>query len=128
MLAIFDMARFLLNSNYSAKLLNNPVSDVTSWTKDLSDFWEKWRCIEPDNQVYTTHGNELDHCIPCMLHGDEGTGHRKKPVLQLSWGSLLRVGYSSLERMFLITSCAHKMYSKFNKGSKAGNVVIDKLL
>ena len=128
MLKIFDMARFLLNSTYAEKLLNRPVSDVAGWTADLATFWRKWRVVEPNNRVFTDHGNDLDHCIPCMLHGDEGTGHRKKPLLQLSWGSMLRIGKSSLERMFLITSCSHKMYSKFNKGSEAGNIVIDKLL
>ena len=129
MLTIVDMATFLLNSEtYSEKLLNRPVSDVSGWKHDLALFWEKWRTVEPSNQVFATHGHCLDHCIPCMLHGDEGTGHRKKPLFQLSWGSLLRIGKNSLERMFLITSCAHKMYSKYNKGSVAGNIVIDRLL
>ena len=129
MLSICDMAKFLLDSErYSEKLLNHPVSRESDWTEELVKFWEKWRCLEPNNEVFKTHSNELGHCIPCMLHGDEGTGHRRKPVLQLSWGSLLRVGKNALERMFLITSCAHKMYSRFNKGSVAGNIVIDKLL
>ena len=128
MLKIFDMAQFLLNSTYSEKLLNRPVSDVAGWKHELAEFWRKWKVIEPHNAVYKDHANELDHCIPCMLHGDEGTGHRRKPLLQLSWGSMLRIGKSSLERMFLITSCAHKMYSRYNKGSEAGNIVIDKLL
>lgn len=124
-----DMAKFLLNSErFSEKLLNHPVSMVDRWSTELATFWERWQCIEPDNRVYTDHANELDHCIPCMLHGDEGTGHRRKPVLQVSWGSLLRIGKGPLERMFLITSCSHKRYSRFNKGTEAGNVVIDKLL
>ena len=87
------MAKFLLDSErYSEKLLNHPVSRESDWTEELVKFWEKWRCLEPNNEVFKTHSNELGHCIPCMLHGDEGTGHRRKPVLQLSWGSLLRVG------------------------------------
>ncbi len=129
MLKIFDTAKFLLNSEkYSEKILNYAVSQENEWSRELAVFWEKWRCIEPWNEVYSDHANELDHCIPCMLHGDEGVGHRRKPLLQLSWGSMLRIGCGSLERMFLITSCPHKMYSKFNKGSSVGNTVIDKLL
>ena len=129
MLKILDVAKYLLDSEkYSEKILNHPISQVCKWTHDLAEFWKKWECVDPTHTVFKDHGNELDHCIPCMLHGDEGTGHRRKPVLQLSWGSLLQVGKNALERMFLITSCAHKMYSKFNKGSEAGNVVIDKLL
>ena len=123
------MAKFLLNhSVYSEKLLNRPVSDVDGWTHDLLVFWEKWKCVEPRHPVFTDHSHDLQTCIPCMLHGDEGVGHRRKPIMQLSWGSLLRVGKGSLQRMFLITSCAHKSYSKFNKGSSAGNIVIDRLL
>lgn len=129
MLKIFDMAKFLLSSErYAQKLLNSPLSQENTWTHDLMEFWEKWRIIDPTNQVFSDHAGHLHHVIPCMLHGDEGVGHRRKPVMQISFGSLLRVGKASLERMLLITSCPHKMYSKFNKGSVAGNVVLDKLM
>ena len=73
------------------------------------EFWEKWRFIEHTNQVFSDHADHLHHVTPCMFHGDEGVGHRRKPVLQIVFGSLLRVGKSSLERMLLITSCPHKM-------------------
>ena len=55
-------------------------------------------------------------------------GHRRKPVLQLSWGSLLTLGAGAIDRLFLITSCPHKCYSKLNKGTAAGNTVIDRLM
>ena len=87
MLKILDVAKYLLDSEkYSEKILNHPISQVCKWTHDLAEFWKKWECVDPTHTVFKDHGNELDHCIPCMLHGDEGTGHRRKPVLQLSWG------------------------------------------
>ena len=129
MLRIYDMAKYLLNSEkHSEKLLGHPLSLEAEWSRDLVQFWEKWKCVEPSNPIYVERSNDLRYCVPCMLHGDEGVGHRRKPVMQLSWGSLLRVSYSSLERMFLITSCPHKMYSKLNKGASAGNFVLDRLL
>ena len=129
MLTIVDMARFLLSSEkLSVKVLNYHLSQVDEWQKELLQFWEKWRIFEPSNRVFVDHSNDLRFCIPCMLHGDEGTGHRRRPVLQISWGSFCRLGFGPLDRMFLITSCSHKTYSKYNQGSVAGNVVTDRLL
>ena len=125
---IYDMAQFILQSEqFSEKLLNHPISNEEDWTAALETFWEKWRCLEPWNKVFEEHANDLAHCIPCMLHGDEGVGHRRKPIMQISWGSLLRVGKNSLQRMFMYTSCPHKLYSKYNKGAAHGNFVLDRL-
>ena len=49
-------------------------------------------------------------------------------MLHLLWGPLLRVGFSAFERLFLITTCPHKYYTKFNQGIAAGNRVVDRLL
>eukprot|EP00435_Cladocopium_sp_Y103_P036326 s630_g9.t1 len=67
-------------------------------------------------------------CLPCLLHGDEGVGHRRKPVMQMLWGPLLRVGLGAIHRLFLVTCCPHKYYSKYNQGTAAGNTVLDKLM
>ena len=129
MFQIYDMAKYLLNlEKHPEKLLGHSLSLEAQRSGDLMTFWEKWRCVEPSNPIYVERANDLRYCVPCMLHGNEGVGHRRKPVMQLSWGSLLRVSYSSLERMFLITFRPHKMYSKLNKGASAGNYVLDKLL
>lgn len=127
MILIWEMARFLLTGAFSHKLLGMPVDD-TSWAQANLNFWEKAKCIIPSHDVYERHRNHLTHCIPCILHGDEGVGHRRRPVLHLSWGPLLSVGMGAVHRLFLITSCPHKLYSKLNSGSGAGNLVIDRLL
>ena len=62
---------------------------------------------------------------PCK---DEGVGHRRKPVLQISFGPLLAIGEAALHRLFLLTTCPSKLYSKYNKGMAAGNRVLDRLL
>ena len=84
--------------------------------------------VHAEHDVFSRYGAELQRCIPCLLHGDEGVGLRRKPVLQILWGSLLRVGCGAIERFFLYTTCPHKYYSKYNAGSASGNIVIDRLL
>lgn len=128
MLKIEHTAKFLLDSAcLSEKLLDTDICNVDDWKDTLTKFWERWRIVEPNNAVFTDYPAALHQCIPCFLHGDEGVGHRRKPVMQISWGSLLRVGHNALDRIFLITCCPHKLYTKYNKGSRAGNVVLDKL-
>ena len=86
--------------------------------------------VDGQHSVFTDFADpeELCRCLPCLLHGDEGVGHRRKPILQLLWGPLLRVGLGAVDRLFLITSCPHKYYSGYNEGTAAGNVVIDRLV
>ena len=127
MITIFNMAFFLLNSKYSQKLLNSTL-ESGQWKHDLASFWAKFKAVDPGHVVFREHCNNLEHCIPCLFHGDEGVGHRRKPVLQLSWGPLLRTSLGSLQRLFLITSCPHVYYSQFNEGASAGNPVVDNLL
>ena len=151
-LQVWSMADYLLNSEYAYKILGS--KDESTWRAELSLFWQKFRhasCLEivplslaccfsfrvcdvfaakvdPLHAVYQDHAGELEFSIPCILHGDEGVGHRRKPVLLLQWGPLLRVGLGASNRLFLITACPHKYYSKYNKGTAAGNPVIEKIL
>ena len=127
MIKIYDMAKYLLDSRFSTKLLNSSL-ESGKWEKDLTDFWGKFRAVNGSHEVYKVHPTSLQFCIPCVLHGDEGVGHRRKPVLQLSWGPLLRTGFNALQRLFWITSCPHVFYTEYNVGSAAGNAVIDNLL
>eukprot|EP00438_Fugacium_kawagutii_P005091 Skav221521 [mRNA] locus=scaffold1248:155645:157054:+ [translate_table: standard] len=121
------MATYLLNSKYSQKLLNSTLQSG-QWKKDLNIFWQKFHQVDATHPVFRYHGDHLQRCIPCVIHGDEGVGHRRKPVLHLSWGSLLRTGRGSLQRLFLIASCPHVFYTQYNVGASAGNAVIDNLL
>ena len=55
-------------------------------------------------------------------------GHRRRPVLQISFGPILAIGESALNRLLMLTTCPSKLYSKYNKGMAAGNPIIDRLL
>ena len=51
----------------------------------FKSFWHDYRqCDHEDHPVYSS-GKPLTHCIPYMLHGDEGRGARKIPFLVQSW-------------------------------------------
>lgn len=86
--------------------------------------------VDGEHDVFSRHPGpeELSYCLPCLMHGDEGVGYRRKPVLQLLWGPLLRVGLGAANRLFLITTCPHKYYSGYNEGTAAGNPVVDRLM
>ena len=47
-LQIWDMARFLLNSKYSHKLLGCDITDDAGWKAEVLGFWEKFRA---DTQI-----------------------------------------------------------------------------
>ena len=49
--------------------------------KDSATFWQQYQLLQPSHDVFTTHAADLQHRIPFVLHGDEGRGQKKKPVL-----------------------------------------------
>lgn len=58
---------------------------------------------------------------------DEGTGVRKNPILQVTWGPILSSDPSSLSRYFFFTSMLGDDYKHFHRGYELGNSVIDEL-
>ena len=69
----------------------------------LAMWWEAYRVLHPQHDVFTRYGDELHSVIPMKLHSDEGTGQRKAPVMQYSWGPLLTAAPSSLDRYYYYT-------------------------
>lgn len=130
MLDVTAFARWLLTSSRFSNFLlaGENLENVREWTSTMTDFWENFRSVQPSHPVFEDHASELHLTIPILMHGDEGVGHRRKPVLQISWGPVLGAGQASLKRLYLITSCPAKLYSQYNKGIEAGNPVIEKLL
>ena len=60
--------------------------------KDFSNFWERFRALEPENLVFIQHAGQLEKVIPYMIHLDEGTGQKKKPILILQFHAILGLG------------------------------------
>jgi hypothetical protein len=78
-------------------------------------FWqgvqsEEWFQRHPDLKVH----ERLPFTIPIRVHGDEGTGQKKKGILVMQWQGCLRHA-STLESKFLITTMPTRLYVKQNK-------------
>ena len=43
----------------------------------LRDFWQKYFVLHPEHQLRAKNLN-LSRCIPCLIHGDEGTTYKQK--------------------------------------------------
>ena len=129
MLPVRATCQVVLNGRWAPKLLAGcALQDRESWSNKLLAFWERYRSVDGSHPVFRDHANTLATCIPALLHGDEGVGHRRRPVLQLSWGPMLAIGNGSWDRLFLFSTCPSKLYSKYNQGNAAGNPVLDRLL
>lgn len=57
----------------------------------LLEFWRRYSKEYPDFTAFTS-GKSLSNSIPCMIHGDEGRGFKKLPILLLSWQGVLGRG------------------------------------
>ena len=49
----------------------------------LQVFWHRFRCHQPDLPFYK-ESHDWRYCIPFALHGDEGRGAGKRPVMVCS--------------------------------------------
>ena len=55
----------------------------------LTCFWQNFKVAQPDHEVFRTHGDRLQHCLPYYLFLDEGVGLRKSGVLVVSFEMLV---------------------------------------
>lgn len=64
----------------------------------LLDFWEKYQVMNGNHEVYQLAASghlKLQNCLPCLIHGDEGTTYKKDGCLVLSIHSILGLGTRS---------------------------------
>ena len=60
--------------------------------------------------MYRTHSQHLDRCIPVTIHGDEGRGHRKAPILIVSVQPAFTINRTSLKSRLLIFNLPDRLY------------------
>lgn len=51
----------------------------------LKEFWDHFSTLQPDHPVYQRNPDQRMRTIPVALHGDEGKGLGKTPVLVMSY-------------------------------------------
>ena len=124
-ISIRSVASYLLETFPSKLLAGHTNPDASRFQNLLTQWWQAFRVLQPEHDVYTRYGDELDSVLPMKLHCDEGTGQRRAPVMQYSWGPLLTAAPSSLDRYFFWTCCVGEEYKRFHKGYAAGNIVLD---
>ena len=60
------------------------ISSVPDWQAMLQDFWSKFQASQPEAQVADPKVS-----IPIALHGDEGRGKNKHPIMCVGWQPLI---------------------------------------
>lgn len=124
-MSIRSVASYILEKCPSKLLAGYAHPDDSGFKNLLAMWWKAYRALHPQHDVFTRYGDELHSVIPMKLHSDEGTGQRKAPVMQYSWGPMLTAAPSSLDRYYYYTSCVGEDYKRFHAGYAAGNPVLD---
>ena len=66
------------------------LSSFSQFSKILCDFWRRYRPLDPDLPFFEDVGEPYYHCsFPVAVHGDEGRGRYKRPILVLSFQPVL---------------------------------------
>ena len=97
-------------------LAGHHISQSHLWKQDLQEFWARYRAIDPTHPVYCSDTLERDHCytIPFLLHGDEGRGRTKQPVLVISFQGVM--SHHGKEKSN-ISGCLGLTYHKISCGA-----------
>ena len=95
-----DFLETLANQNDLSHLLAG-FNNMTEARDLLTVFWTRFEKIHPGFQLFQdirAGKKEMHQCIPCYIHGDEGTTYKRSGVLILSWQSPLGFGTSKRDR------------------------------
>lgn len=105
----------------------NKKEDMGAVRKTLLGFWENYKHLGSSHPVYLDHADDLHRVIPCRIHMDEGTSHRKHAVMQMSWGPIMKSQPGSAHHCFYFTSILAEAYKDENVGYEPGNSILDQL-
>ena len=90
--------KFIFENQPSLLLGGYNLSSSAKWQGMFQQFWDRYRNIEGDHDIYTS-GKPLSHCIPFLIHGDEGVTHRRRPFMVQSWQPIISfrgTGYTAV--------------------------------
>lgn len=125
-----DVIECLSRNGEMQQLVKDPSLGV------YAKFWEKFQGSQPDHPIYAVPTDRRKHYIPCLLHADEGTSQKKRPIMVLSVQPLIGDGTSyggrrinfvgnSLTTRYLYTTIMGKCYR--GKHSKRLTKLVDSL-
>ena len=82
-LRLSDWMKFILGEAGGQFLLaGHHTWDTAGFSKVFERFWQNFRSADPSHDIYTRKSvNQRCYTIPLCLHGDEGRGLAKVPVM-----------------------------------------------
>ena len=81
-LKLSDWARCILRHGGQFLLGGQSLAAQDSFGRTLELFWERYRRIEPSHPFFKSN-HDWRRSLPYALHGDEGRGAGKKPIMVL---------------------------------------------
>ena len=89
--------RYVMEVQGGRMLLNgHHISQTELWRRDLKEFWDLYEQVDSSHPVFT-ECMDRTATLPYFLHGDEGRGRSKMPMMVLSFQGL----FSHFGRQFL---------------------------
>ena len=82
-------ARQLFSTGGKALLGGHSLDHPNRFRKLFTTFWERFQYVRPDLDIYQRADVDPGMCIPMALHGDEGRGKLRRPVMILSFQPII---------------------------------------
>ena len=89
---------YLLREHSYLLLGGVDLCDVGQWQASLSEFWRQYKVYDQAHIMNSSDAPPASHTIPLYLHGDEGRGKYKLPIMVESFQpcvSFKGVGYKN---------------------------------
>ena len=78
---LFEMGGHALLGGYS-------LDEEASFKRMFVQFWDRFKYSRPDLDIYSQPWDR-GYCLPVALHGDEGRGKLKRPVLVVGYQPII---------------------------------------
>lgn len=87
-----DWAEVIFNAGGHFFLGGKDLDSAHDFGLTLKEFWIRFRGIEPEFHFYKEVGEEeFAYTIPIALHGDEGRGKQKQPVMVMGVQAIIPI-------------------------------------
>lgn len=93
LLKLSDWARTIFQHGGHFFMKGHSLDSVRTFKEELHTFWVRYAKADPTHPFFRAVPNqsEWDTYIPIAIHGDEGRGRQKQPVMIISYQPLLPI-------------------------------------
>ena len=88
-LKLSSWAQYELQNGGEMFLAGHNILQEAAWKSEFRNFWDKYEHIDGSHPVFAIEPTARSTTIPFLLHGDEGRGRGKLPILTISCQCLL---------------------------------------